>query len=632
MLYESLKKSELTPAQMQLLYKSGALGHKMTAKEQVTRAYKGEQLGVALSDVAHPQSKSAALYTSKDAGSGNADEFVAPTGKVNAEVDDSLSESDTSASDSGVRPAKRVRWELSREPEGGDHDDDDESKDDDDKSDDDDDDESNDDDEDEDDDKEDDDDDLSENGEEEDGLEEDEPADQQPIVLPHSKFQFSVSLSGLKKSHEPIPIAANDAEMEPVHSSHVLLSGRHKIDHAYRKLQELRDRNSNPECIAADVDELDQSILESIPVTTVSALTATAAEIQKYGVALPLASAADLELAREHLDIMSRNMAEGEDAAVPSVASFRNTASLLDPNMLRAAMWSADGSTRLHIQQKRAYSHFAAYIPAPVTVRRDRLLQESRSQLPVCGMEAEIMEALNENDVVVLCGETGSGKTTQIPQFLYEAGYAYAPDALTKCEPTTAFPNAKFRGIPGLIAVTQPRRVAATATAQRVADELGCGFGAKSSLVGYQVRYDASTITPATKIKFMTDGILLREIQEDLVLRKYSVIVLDEAHERNLNTDVLIGLLSRAVPLRNTMAKDEAEAFARGDFLGAPIAPLKLVIMSATLRVSDFTENSRLFPIPPPVINVQGRQFPVNIHFARRTELLDFVTEAYKCV
>jgi hypothetical protein len=281
MLYESLKKSELTPAQMQLLYKSGALGHKMTAKEQVTRAYKGEQLGVALSDVAHPQSKSAALYTSKDAGSGNADEFVAPTGKVNAEVDDSLSESDTSASDSGVRPAKRVRWELSREPEGGDHDDDDESKDDDDKSDDDDDDESNDDDDDEDDDKEDDDDDLSENGEEEDGLEEDEPADQQPIVLPHSKFQFSVSLSGLKKSHEPIPIAANDAEMEPVHSSHVLLSGRHKIDHAYRKLQELRDRNSNPECIAADVDELDQSILESIPVTTVSALTATAAEIQK---------------------------------------------------------------------------------------------------------------------------------------------------------------------------------------------------------------------------------------------------------------------------------------------------------------------------------------------------------------
>jgi ATP-dependent RNA helicase DHX37/DHR1 len=107
----------------------------------------------------------------------------------------------------------------------------------------------------------------------------------------------------------------------------------------------------------------------------------------------------------------------------------------------------------------------------------------------------------------------------------------------------------RWCGRHGMIGVTQPRRVAAVSTAQRVAVELNtpCGRGGK---VAYQIRYDSSGVTPDTRIKFMTDGILLQEISSDFLLRRYSVILLDEAHERNLNTDVLLGLLSRAIPLR----------------------------------------------------------------------------------
>jgi len=101
----------------------------------------------------------------------------------------------------------------------------------------------------------------------------------------------------------------------------------------------------------------------------------------------------------------------------------------------------------------------------------------------------------------------------------------------------------------GMIGVTQPRRVAAVSTAQRVAYELQTNCG-RDGNVAYQIRYDSRGVSDETRIKFMTDGILLQEISKDLLLRQYSVILLDEAHERNLNTDILLGLLSRAVPLR----------------------------------------------------------------------------------
>ncbi|CAI5741355.1 unnamed protein product [Peronospora destructor] len=256
-----------------------------------------------------------------------------------------------------------------------------------------------------------------------------------------------------------------------------------------------------------------------------------------------------------------------------------------------------------------------------VTLSRKPEIQMARMQLPVCSSEQEIMEAITENDVIILCGETGSGKTTQVPQFLYEAGYGH-PDHTANS---------------GRVGVTQPRRVAAVSTAKRVAEELNVPFGAPKGHIGYQIRYDAEHVSEHTRIKFMTDGILLNEIQQDFLLRKYSILLLDEAHERNVNTDILIGLLSRIAPLRAQMSREEEEEYKllskeEKEIAEKPIKPLKLVIMSATLRVEDFTQNHRLFPTPPPVLRVDARQYPVTIHFNKRTELDDYVDEAYKKV
>ncbi|KAI8332790.1 P-loop containing nucleoside triphosphate hydrolase protein [Chlamydoabsidia padenii] len=232
-----------------------------------------------------------------------------------------------------------------------------------------------------------------------------------------------------------------------------------------------------------------------------------------------------------------------------------------------------------------------------VTVDRKPEIQAARLKLPVCGEEQVIMEAIRNNTVVIICGETGSGKTTQVPQFLYEAGWSH-PDSDN----------------PGLIGVTQPRRVATVSMAKRVGEELNL----TEEEVSYQIRYDA-TVSAKTRIKFMTDGVLLRELSEDLLLTKYSTLIIDEAHERNLNTDILIGVVSRVLKLRAELSREDRQK----------IKPLRVVIMSATLRVSDFTENKALFAETPPVINVNARQFPVNTHFNRRTPE-DHVAEAYK--
>lgn len=232
-----------------------------------------------------------------------------------------------------------------------------------------------------------------------------------------------------------------------------------------------------------------------------------------------------------------------------------------------------------------------------VTVERSEELQHKRLELPILAEEDTIMEAVRLQRVVVLCGETGSGKTTQVPQFLYEAGFG-----------TPGSDN------PGMIGVTQPRRVAAMSMATRVGQELSL----PPSRVSYQIRYNA-TISSTTSIKFMTDGVLLRELANDFLLNKYSVIIVDEAHERSVNTDVLIGTLSRVVKLREQMWRDGKKG----------MKPLRLIIMSATLRVTDFAENSMLFKTPPPIINVAARQHPVTMHFNRKTRP-DYLGEAYK--
>lgn len=234
-----------------------------------------------------------------------------------------------------------------------------------------------------------------------------------------------------------------------------------------------------------------------------------------------------------------------------------------------------------------------------VQVDRPEEIQNARLGLPVVGEEQKIMEAIHNNPAIVIWGATGSGKTTQLPQFLFEAGYGN-PES----------PN------PGMIGVTQPRRVAAVSMAKRVGDELG----QYSKQVSYQIRFE-STASSKTAIKFMTDGILLREIAEDFALLKYSIIVIDEAHERSVNTDILIGMISRIVDLRKNMMQEDPS-----------IKPLKLVVMSATLRISDFMQNPSLFRHgAPPLVQAEGRQYPVTVHFARRTHR-DYLEEAYRKV
>lgn len=222
-----------------------------------------------------------------------------------------------------------------------------------------------------------------------------------------------------------------------------------------------------------------------------------------------------------------------------------------------------------------------------VEVSRTEEVNESRSKLPIIGEEQVIMESIRYNDVVIISGETGSGKTTQLPQFLFEAGYAL---------------NGK------IIGVTEPRRVAAISMSERVGYELNL-----PNDVSYQIRFSGN-VSDSTKIKFMTDGVLMRECQKDFLLTKYSTIIIDEAHERSVFSDILIGLLSRIVGMRRK----------KND-------PLKLIIMSATLRVSDFSDNKYLFKTSPPVLTVESRQFPVTVKFSKTTSN-DYLSQAFKKV
>ena len=306
----------------------------------------------------------------------------------------------------------------------------------------------------------------------------------------------------------------------------------------------------------------------------------------------------------------ARALSEHVRALDPEQEAERRVAAL-GPNAAAAAYDPKDTAAKMAAANEAAAAAAAARYPGVfvgashcVPVTRDPEVVSAREGLPILGAEHEIVDAVNSNPLVVLCGETGCGKTTQVPQFLFEAGYG---------DPACA-------AHPGAVAVTQPRRVAVTSTATRVARELNVTLGRE---VGYQVRYDKKVMRDdETRLKFMTDGILLREMRTDLLLRKYSVVIVDEAHERGVNTDILLGLLSRVVPLR-------AELFREGR---AGITPLRLVVMSATLRVEEFVENKRLCPTPPALLRVRARQFPVTNHFARETVHADYVSAARKKV
>lgn len=192
--------------------------------------------------------------------------------------------------------------------------------------------------------------------------------------------------------------------------------------------------------------------------------------------------------------------------------------------------------------------------------------------LPVVARRAEILQALRDHDVVVVVSETGSGKTTQLPKMVTEVLREIYADKM------------------GLVGVTQPRRIAAVSVARRVAEELQLPLG---GLVGYQVRFDDKT-SAATRIKFMTDGILLAETQGDRRLKKYDAIILDEAHERSLNIDFLLGYLKQ---LRRERPQ------------------LKIVVSSATLDAGAFAEFFREEGQQVPIIEAEGRTFAVEEFF-----------------
>jgi ATP-dependent helicase HrpA len=200
--------------------------------------------------------------------------------------------------------------------------------------------------------------------------------------------------------------------------------------------------------------------------------------------------------------------------------------------------------------------------PEPMPTPAGQLRLRFPPELPISARAADIAASLSKHQVVIVAGATGSGKTTQLPKVALELG----------------------RGTEAWIGVTQPRRIAATSVATRVASELECALGAE---VGYKIRFDDRT-GDRTRLKFMTDGILLAEIQSDRLLRRYDTLIIDEAHERSLTIDFLLGWLKRILPER---------------------PELKVVVSSATIETARFSA----FFDGAPVIQVEGRTYPVDV-------------------
>ncbi len=189
--------------------------------------------------------------------------------------------------------------------------------------------------------------------------------------------------------------------------------------------------------------------------------------------------------------------------------------------------------------------------------------------LPVAAKKAQLVELIRDNQVVVIAGETGSGKTTQIPKICLEAG----------------------QGVRGKIGCTQPRRLAAKSVSERIAEELGSPLG---EVVGYQVRF-LDLVKPQSLIKVMTDGILLAEVQNDRFLTQYDTIIIDEAHERSINIDFLLGILKQLLLKR---------------------PDLKVIITSATIDTQRFAEHFTFNGKRPPIVEVSGRTFPVELRYS----------------
>lgn len=235
-----------------------------------------------------------------------------------------------------------------------------------------------------------------------------------------------------------------------------------------------------------------------------------------------------------------------------------------------------------HRRPQREHARpFKPFTPEQLAERAAAIPVISYPDLPVSARRDEIASAIRDHQVVIVSGETGSGKTTQLPKICMQLG----------------------RGVAGMIGHTQPRRLAARSVADRIADELGQTVGReRGQVVGYQVRF-TDEVGPTTLVKLMTDGILLAEIQSDPMLRRYDTLIIDEAHERSLNIDFILGYVARLLPAR---------------------PDLKVIITSATIDSDRFARHfgtwegapgsGRLIE-PAPVIEVSGRTYPVEIRY-----------------
>ena len=232
-------------------------------------------------------------------------------------------------------------------------------------------------------------------------------------------------------------------------------------------------------------------------------------------------------------------------------------------------------------RQREHARPFKPFTPEQLAERAAAIPVISFPDLPVSARRDEIARAIRDHQVVIVSGETGSGKTTQLPKICMQLG----------------------RGVAGMIGHTQPRRLAARSVADRIADELGQTVGReRGQVVGYQVRF-TDEVGPTTLVKLMTDGILLAEIQSDPMLRRYDTLIIDEAHERSLNSDFILGYVARLLPAR---------------------PDLKVIITSATIDSDRFarhfgtwegTPGSGRLIEPAPVIEVSGRTYPVEIRY-----------------
>jgi ATP-dependent RNA helicase DDX35 len=284
---------------------------------------------------------------------------------------------------------------------------------------------------------------------------------------------------------------------------------------------------------------------------------------------------------------LNKKITQNFQIETPYISTLFMSSEFLKPKFLKPNLDSSDhsASSSSSTNLERLNELESEHELAKFNTNRDLSLDVQRQQLPIFRIRNHILYALETHRVLVVIGETGSGKSTQLPQYLMESGWC----------------DAKH-----MICVTEPRRIAAVNLARRVCDEKYCVLGRE---VGYSIRFEDAFTPGLTRIKFVTDGLLIRELMQNPMLPQYSVIILDEAHERNINTDIVIGLLKKVMRKR---------------------ADLKLIVCSATIdaeeiklyfdegknKTKDQDDPAALSEsLSTTIISIQGRYYPIEISY-----------------